>query len=122
MSGGEGTYKLYPQPEQELPVDRPACKHRWWEGDAAHPFCLDCGEDKEVIELRADYAKAITLLGEVGLLHAIAGVHKHKMFAAWGRERDRLLRTPRAQSILDASAKRLGLTPPIRPTAKGVQP
>jgi hypothetical protein len=53
----------------------------------------------------ADYATAIRLLGEVGLLLTIVGLHKHKLFRGWNRERDKLLRTPRAQAALWADSE-----------------
>ena len=86
--------------DEVMPANRPPCKHRWWSGDDANPFCLDCGEDKEVVELRADYAKAIELLAETGLLLVIVGVHKQKIFAPWQRAQTAVLRKPRAQAIL----------------------
>lgn len=90
--------------DEVMPANRPPCKHRWWSGDDAGTFCLDCGEDKEVIELRGEYARAIELLAEIGLLHVMAGVHKYKLFAAWGRGRAKVLRTPRAQAVLQQTA------------------
>jgi hypothetical protein len=84
------------------------CNHRW-SGDDGAPYCLVCGEGKEITELREGYAKAVALLGDAGLVLVIAGVHKHPLVAKWLRARHTVLRTPRAQAILVESAKAFGI-------------
>lgn len=55
-------------------------------------------------EIQAEYATAIELLGEIGLMLVIAGIHKQPLFKDWKRARTKVLRTPRAQAVLGQSA------------------
>lgn len=58
--------------------------------------------EDEQSETDADYALAIELLSEVGLLVEVSGYGKHPFYRKWCGERDKLLRTPRAQVVLRA--------------------